>query len=91
MEFGEGSLKTKISVHKKAFKEISLDEVPNRLSTDKENRKNSKAQSKINLIFGNGKEKGRRKRRLNRPVKQKENQKVMSWNTSALRRKDQQD
>lgn len=43
-------------MHKKAFKEISLEEI-NRLSTDERRWKNPKAEPKVNLIFGNGKEK----------------------------------
>lgn len=59
---GQGcKLKTKIrelSVHKKAFKERGVDEITNRLSTDKRTKKkNPNFEPQVNLIFGNVKEK----------------------------------
>lgn len=45
-------------VYKKALKEISLDEITKRLSIDKRRENIPKAEPKVNLKFGNGKEKG---------------------------------
>lgn len=58
-------LKTKIwelSIYKKTFKDISLDEITNRLSTDKRREKISNAEPRVILIFGNRKEKEQKRK-----------------------------